>query len=251
MVHTYARSTPADGSVRTDRMPASAARTIGRGALGIAVAYLVLSVGRPLLMIAFQQADDGSLLRPNVATTTASQVVGVFVAVVFFAIAAAVLVIRSGLSRAAATSDAGSTEATTWRSIVLATALISAMGFALVGGIGRVMLSIFTGALADSGATEAAQVAALHMGNVFGGAAGLVAGTGLAVVLAGIATIGRRANVVGTPTAVFAWVMAALLAVGFVGFAFLPVQFLAPITFFAIGIVALRRGRRTTAATSS
>ncbi len=217
-------------------------RAIGLGALVLAIAYILLTVGRPLLLLAFGQADDGDFLRPAVAVSVPSQIVGVLVAVVFFVISACMLVMRTGLERVSA---AGSV----WGSVVLGGALIGATGFAFAGASGRVILSAFAGALAQTGADGATQVAALHMGNVFAGAAAVTSGLGLAVLLLGIATIGARGGVVGAPTAIFAAAVAVVLVVGFVVFAFLPVQLLAPMAFLVVGIVALRRSRTRQEAT--
>ena len=215
----------------------SAARTIGVGALVLALAYVVLSVGRPLLILAFGQADDGAFLRPQVAGSAGSQVVGVFFAIVFFIMAGSMLVMRAGL-RAAATSVSA------WTALITDAAILGASGFALVGGLGRVTLSLFASSLSDTGADVASQVAALHVANIVTGAGAIVGGVGLAVLLVGFATIGHAAGVFGRPTAVVAWIGAGALLVGFVGFAFLPVQFLVHVVFLVVAVVALRRGRR-------
>jgi len=221
------------------RTSTSAASRIARGSLIIAVGYLLISVGRPLLLLAFGQADDGDFLTPAVAASIASQVAGVFVAVVFCGIAIGVLIVRSGLRLGAGPSVARST----WTDVALGGATIAATGYVLVAATGRVMLSGFTAALAETGADDAAQIAALHMGNVVAGAAAVMSGIGVVTLLAALATIGRRAGSLGGITAVVLWVACGILLCGFVGLAFLPVQFAVPIVFLAVGIVAARRAR--------
>jgi hypothetical protein len=226
-----------DSQVHSGPAIATAARTIGLGALTLALAYVALSIGRPLLILAFGQADDGAFLTPEVAGSIGSQVVGVFVALVFFVIAGSMLVMRAGL-RAAATSPS------VWTTLITDAVILGAAGFALLGGLGRVMLSVFASSLSDTGADVASQVAALHIANIVSGAAAVVGGAGLAVLLAGFATIARSAGIFGAPTSIVAWIGAAALLVGFVGFAFGPVQFVAPFVFLTVAVVALRRGRR-------
>jgi hypothetical protein len=229
-----------DSEVHTRPTVQSAARTIGIGALTLALAYLVLAVGRPLLVVAFGQADDGSFLRPDVAGTVGSQIVGVFVATIFFVIAGSMLIMRAGLRSIAALVPAPRV----WAMVSADAVLIGATAFALAGGLGRVMLSTFASSLQDTGADTAGQVAALHIANLVSGAGAVVGGAGLAILVVALATIGRAAGLFGRPTSVFAWIAAVLLTVGFVGFAFLPVQFLAPPTFLVVAAVALRRSRR-------
>jgi len=226
-----------DAKVDSQPVVSSGARAIGGGALALAIAYIALSVGRPLLVLVFGQTDDGAFLTPDVAGSVGSQVVGVFIAIVFFTIAGSMLVMRAGLRTVAPSVSTRTT-------LITDAAILGAAGFALVGGLGRVTLSVFASSLTGTGADAASQVAALHVANIVTGAASTVGGAGLAILLVGVATIGHSAGVFGRPTAVVAWIGAGALAVGFVGFAFLPVQFLAPVLFLAVAVVALRRGRR-------
>ena len=161
-----------DSQVGTRPAISSAARTIGVGALVLAVAYVVLSVGRPLLILAFGQADDGAFLKPQVAGSAGSQVVGVFFAIVFFTMAGSMLVMRAGLRAAASSTNA-------WTALITDAAILGASGFALVGGLGRVTLSRFASSLSDTGADVASQVAALHVANIVTGAGAIVGGVGL------------------------------------------------------------------------
>jgi len=212
------------------RTSTSAFRIAGGAAFAAAAGYLLIPVFRAVVG-AVTGAELSTFPKPS--GIAANTWVGVSGAVIFVGMGLATLILTQ--AAASTQSDGIGTR------LGAGAGIAAAIGFTLAGASAAAMYSWIAGNLTKTGADAGAQVAALWAVNITAGAPLTLA----AISICGWAWWLLRSQIIGTALGVTVALLATVIVVGILVFAFLPVQFLYVPLFVVLGIGLMRAARRT------
>jgi hypothetical protein len=204
-------------------------RIAGYAAFAAALGYLLIPVFRAVVGT-LTGAELSTYPKPS--EIAANTWVGISGAVIFIGMGLAALILTQ--ATASIRPDGFGTR------LGAAAGIVAAIGFALAGASSAAMYSWIAGNLTETGANAGAQVAALWAVNVTSLAPLALAAVGMC----GWAWWLLRSGIVGTALSVSVALIATVIAVGIIGFAFLPVQFLYLPLSGLLGIGLVRASRR-------